>query len=178
MSDNDDLGTFRVQPRELGFAGAGLTRPECVLCTASGDVYVSHWGGGVTRIATDGGQQDIVAEGEKLATNGFAITAEGDFLLANLHGEGGGAWRLNRDGEAQPFLTEIDGNLLPPANFVGVDRRGWVWITVSTWSVPRQLAYRGEVADGFIVLVNEKGARIVAEDIGYTNEAIVDASGE
>ncbi|MDP6707135.1 MAG: SMP-30/gluconolactonase/LRE family protein [Alphaproteobacteria bacterium] len=178
MSGNGDIAGFRVQPSDLGFAGQGLTRPECVLCTASGDFYVSNWSGGVTRVAADGSQQDIVAEGQDIATNGFAISAEGDFLLANLHGEGSGAWRLRRDGSAEPFLTEIDGRRLPPANFVGVDRRGWVWVTVSTWSEPRQLAYRRDVADGIVVLVNDRGARIVADGLGYTNEAIVDASGD
>ena len=181
MSDADNLDNLHVIPAELGFAGSGLSRPECVLCTRAGDIYVSHWsaaGGGVTRIAANGEQQDIVAADAKLGTNGFAITPEGNFLLANLHAEGGGGvWRLRRDGTAEPFLNEIDGRPLPPANFVGVDRQGRVWITVSTWHEPRALAYRADVADGFIILVDERGARIVAEDIGYTNEAIVDPSG-
>lgn len=178
----NDLGEFRVRPAELTLVGGGLKRPECVLCTASGDIYVSHWsdkGGGITRIANTGAQHDIVGRGVAIGTNGFAITAEGDFLLANLHPEGGGgAWRLKRDGTAEPFLTEIDGRRLPPANFVGADREGRVWITVSTWHEPRYLAYRRDVADGFVVLVDGRGARIVADELGYTNEAIVHPSGE
>jgi sugar lactone lactonase YvrE len=34
------------------------------------------------------------------------------------------------------------------------------------------------VADGFIVLIDERGPRIVADEIGYTNEAIVDPTGD
>jgi len=176
-----DLDGFRIGPVELSFVGGGLRRPECVLCTAGGDIYVSHWSdqGGVTRIANTGVQHDIVGTDAAIGTNGFAISAEGDFLLANLHPEGGGgAWRLRRDGSAEPFLNEIDGRGLPPANFVGVDTEGRVWITVSTWREPRFLAYRKDVADGFIVLVDKRGARIVADGLGYTNEAIVHPSGD
>ncbi len=179
MSVSGDIGGFRVGPGELGFLGAGLKRPECVLCTANGDTYISNWEGGVTRIAAGGEQHDIVDTTRAIGTNGFAITAEGDFLCANLHADGGGgAWRVRRDGTSEPFLVEIDGRALPPANFVGVDKAGRVWITVSTWREPRSLAYRPEVADGFVILVDGRGARIVLDDCGYTNEAIVDPTGE
>ena len=109
MAEIDD---FRIAPGDLSFVGSGLKRPECVLCTESGDIYVSRWGedgGGVTRIAADGAQHDIIGRGAPLGTNGFAITAEGDFLVANLHPDASGAWRLKRDGAAEPFLTEIGG---------------------------------------------------------------------
>lgn len=178
-----DLSDFRVAAADLGHFGHDFNRPECVLCTASGDIFVSRWeGGGVTHVRPDGSQQDIICgtgpDAPKVGTNGFAISPEGDFLLANLHDEGGGAWRLRRDGSNEPFLTEIDGKPIPPTNYVGVDRKGRTWITVSTWQQPRQLAYRRDVADGFIILVDEKGPRIAAEGIGYTNEAVVDASGD
>ena len=179
MTASGGIGGFRVEPGELGFLGQGLKRPECVLCTANGDTYVSNFEGGVTRLPASGGQHDIVDGSHPIGTNGFAITAEGDFLCANLHPDGGGgAWRVRRDGSSEPFLVEIDGRPLPPANFVGVDKAGRVWITVSTWREPRQLAYRPDVADGFIILVDRRGSRIVLDDCGYTNEAIVDPSGE
>ena len=179
MTTSGGIGEFRVAPGALGFLGKGLTRPECVLCTANGDVYVSNFEGGVTRIPAQGAQHDIADRSRPIGTNGFAITAEGDFLCANLHPEGGGGvWRVRRDGSSEPFLVELDGRPLPPANFVGIDQAGRVWITVSTWREPRQLAYRADVADGFIILLDDRGARIVLDDCGYTNEAIVDPSGE
>ncbi len=180
MTQTNGLGGFTVQPSELETYGQGLKRPECVLATAAGDVAVSYWsadGGGVTHIRSDGSRRDIAASGA-IGTNGFAITAEGDFLLANLHNDGGGAWRLSRTGDLTPFLLEIDGKRLPPANFVGVDRNDRVWITVSTWLEPRALAYRPNASDGFIILVDDKGARIAADGLGYTNEAVVDGSGD
>jgi hypothetical protein len=48
---------------------------------------------------------------------------------------------------------------------------------VSTRQRPRAAAYRGDVADGFIVVVDARGARIVADGLGYTNEALVSPDG-
>ena len=173
-----ELGDFRVTARDLRFVGQGLRRPECVLCNAAGDIFVSHWEGGVTRIEPNGRQTDYLGPGKPtLRTNGFAISPEGDFLCANLEPPGG-VWRVTRERQQYPVCLEADGILLDSCNFCMVDRQGRVYITVSTRKNPRQLAYRKDVASGFIVLVDRKGARIVADGIGYTNEAIVDPSGE
>ena len=173
--------TFQLKPGDLDFYGAGLTRPECVLCLADGTVITSHWEGGVSIIDTAGGRRDILGQRSNdlppVATNGFALTGAGDFLLADLHGDGGGVWRLSQDGNVSPLLVELDGQALPSANFVGVDHKDRIWITISTRHDPRALAYRADVADGFIILMDGAGARIVADNIGYTNEAIVDPSG-
>ena len=171
---------FSLEPNDLGAVGGGLVRPECVLCTAAGDVVVSNWKGGVTHIRPDGSQREILSSGgTRIGTNGFAMLANGDFLLANLHDEGGGGvWRLRPDGRAEPFLTEVEGRRIQPANYVGLDHRGRIWITVSTRHEPRSLAQRPDIADGYIILVDRKGARVVADHLGYTNEAIVDGSGD
>ncbi len=176
-----NVDDFQLQPSGLDIFGQGLTRPECVLCLSDGTVITSHSEGGVSVMGTDGKPRHILGQREGLppvATNGFALTQDGDFLLADLHGEGGGAWRLSQEGAISPLVVEVDGEKLPPTNFVGVDQQGRVWITVSTRHDPRALAYRPDVADGFIVLLDGNGARIVADDVGYTNEAIVDPSGE
>ena len=157
---------------------SGLVRPECVACLESGDVFVSHHGGGVTHLSPTGVKTDILGNGDPVvATNGFSITAAGDFLCANLLPPGG-AWRITRDGQQSPVVTEVDGVDLVSVNFVHVDADERIWVTVSTRENPRQLAYRADVASGFIVLVDEKGARVVADDIGYTNEAKVDPAGD
>ncbi len=172
---------FLLEPGDLGFYGAGLTRPECVLCLADGTVITSHWEGGVSLIDRHGGRRDVLGQRDgglpPVATNGFALTGAGDFLLADLHGEGGGVWQLSQNGDVRPLLVELDGQALPSANFVGIDHENRIWITISTRHDPRALAYRPGVADGFIILMDKNGARIVADGIGYTNEAIVDPSG-
>lgn len=169
---------FRLSPSELKTLGKGLKRPECVLCTEAGDIFVSHREGGVTQIRPDGVQRDILGNREPVTlTNGFAIAQNGDFLLANLVPPGG-VWRLTREGRQSPFLTEVDGKALDQVNYVGVDVKGRAWVTVSTRQIPRHLAQRKGANDGFVALVDGKGARIVADGLGYTNEAIADSSGE
>lgn len=161
--------------------GAGLNRPECVLANAHGDLFTADWRGGVAHIRPDGTQTLYQCElpgGRPARPNGIALRRDGSFLFADLGSDTGGVFALSRDGKVAPFLIEVDGVPLPPSNFVVEDALGRIWVTVSTRLVPRALAYRREVADGFVVLVDQRGARIVADGLGFTNEAILDASGE
>ncbi len=160
--------------------GSGLSRPECVLCTEAGDLYVSDWGGGVARIAPDGSQQRFLGclpDGGPLQPNGIALCADGTFLVAHLGADEGGVYALDRSGRVRPFLTRVDGVDLPPTNFVVQDTAGRTWVTVSTRRRPRAAAYRGDCADGFIAVVDGGGARIAADGLGYTNEVAIDPSG-
>jgi sugar lactone lactonase YvrE len=159
--------------------GHDLHRPECVVGTPAGDVFVSDWRGGITAIRAHGSQEswlDRTAPSD-LRPNGFALAVDGSFLVANL-GDRGGVWRLQRDGIVTPFLTEVNGFPVPPANFVTIDREGRTWISVSTRQHPRHLAWRPDVADGFVVLVDARGARVVADGLHYTNEVRVGPSGD
>jgi sugar lactone lactonase YvrE len=167
-----------VWPPSFEPFASGLRRPECVLCTAAGDLVVPDWRGGVTVIRADGRQHAWLARnGSELRPNGIALNADGSFLLANL-GDTGGIWRLDLERVLTPWLVEVDGIALPPANYVTVDDRGRTWISVSTRQRPRQLAWRPDVADGFVVLVDERGPRIVADSLHYTNECRPDPTGE
>ncbi len=167
---------FSVSPATLKWEGNGLVRPECVLATAAGDLFAADWRGGVAHIRTDGSQTLYAGRlpgGRPLRPNGIALRRSGAFLLADLGVTQGGVFELGRDGSVRPFIEEVDGVELPPSNFVAEDRLGHIWVTVSTRLRPRTQAHRADVADGFIVLVDERGARIVADGLGYTNEAVV-----
>jgi sugar lactone lactonase YvrE len=169
-----------VDPAALGFIGSGLKRPECVLATLSGALYTADWRGGVAQTAGDGTQtlyKGALPDARPLRPNGIALRRDGSFLLADLGETAGGVFALRRDGDARPFLECVEGLDLPPTNFVFEDDSARVWITVSTRQVPRAAAYRADVADGFIVLVDERGARIVADGLGYTNEAMLSPDG-
>ena len=168
-----------LTPGELFAVGQNLRRPECVLCTADGSVFVSDWQCGVCRISPDGAQTRFLASHPPcdLRPNGIALQPDGSFLLANL-GDAGGVWTLHRDGRAEPFLLEVASTPLPPTNFVLPDREGRTWVTVSTRIEPRADAYRPTASDGFIVLVDKQGARIAADGLGYTNEVQVHPGGE
>ena len=174
MSMNQRVPLTALEP-----FGAGLSRPECVVATRSGDVFVPHWPGGVTVVHADGQTQTwrAISSPVDLRPNAIALTSDGSFLIANL-GDDGGVWRLDRAGALTPLLIEVDGVPLPPANFVTIDEHDRIWISVSTRRVPRQQAWRADVADGFVVLIDASGPRIVADGLHYTNEVRPDPSGE
>lgn len=158
--------------------GTALSRPECVVATPSGDLYVPEWPGGVTVIRADGRTETwrAASPAPDLRPNGIALAADGSFLVANL-GDDGGVWRLDRAGLLTPVVTDVDGVPLPPANFVTIDDQDRTWISVSTRLFPRQQAWRADVADGFVVVLDRLGARIVADGLHYTNEVRPDPAG-
>ena len=163
----------------LAAHGAGLNRPECVLPTRSGDVFVPEWPGGVTVVRADGRTHTwrAMATTVDLRPNGIALAPDGSFLIANL-GDAGGVWRLDHAGRLTPVVEEVDGVALPPANFVTVDDQHRIWISVSTRLQPRQQAWHDGVADGFVVVLDAAGARIVADGLHYTNEVRPDPAGK
>ena len=167
---------------EAGTLGAGLVRPECVLATASGNLFAADWRGGVAHLGPDGRQTlylGSLPEGRPLRPNGIALLADGSFLIAQLGADDGGVYRLQRNGRVTPWLLAVDGVALPPTNFVVQDGAGRTWVTVSTRHQPRALAYRGDVADGFIVCVDAQGrAAVVADGLGYANEVALHPSGQ
>jgi sugar lactone lactonase YvrE len=174
------LGGGVIALDELAFVGSGLSRPECVLVTRSGHVHTADWRGGVATLHPDGSAtlvRGALPGGRPLRPNGMALTRHQTFLLADLGEELGGVYELHRDGRTVPLVERVDGIDLPPTNFVSIDARGRTWITVSTSHRPRALAYRRDVADGFIAVIDDRGARIVADALGYTNEALLSPDG-
>jgi len=166
---------------QLLAVGGGLVRPECVLATRSGDIYSADWRGGVAHLHTDGTQilyAGHMPDGSDPKPNGIALLPDGDFLFTHLGADSGGVYRLTRTGVISPWLTQVDGQALPPTNFVVQDAQGRTWITVSTRKTPRALGYRRSCNDGFIVCVAPDGhARIAADGLGYTNEVAIHPDG-
>lgn len=116
-------------------------------------------------------------DGLPLFPNGIALQSDGSFLVTHLGATSGGVFRLTREGGVTPWLLDVDGTDLPPTNFVLLDAQGGAWVTVSTRLLPRALGYRRSCNDGFIVRVDERGARIAADGLGYTNEVALHPSG-
>ena len=175
MSETESL----LDLSEVTFLGSGLNRPECLLCTSNGDIYSADGRGGVAVSGGETGLREVfqaAAGSETILPNGIALQRDGSFLVTNLH-ESGGVFRLDRDGKLSEVLRQVDGVDLPATNFVLVDDRGRVWVTVSTRQSPRSAAYRKDGADGFVVLIDGKGARIVADKVGYANELQLDRQG-
>jgi sugar lactone lactonase YvrE len=169
---------FKLTTDEISTIGSGMQRPECVLATRCGDLFCSDSRGGYNIVKPDGQSRFVKAIGapDDFTPNGIALTPNRDILAANL-ADSSGVWRIKPDGQASLFLAEADGMALPPVNFVGLDHRGRLWISVSTRAVPRHPSFRKGWADGFIAVHDRGAARIVADNIAFTNEAIVDPSG-
>jgi len=170
-----------IDPAKLSYLGHDLHRPECVLATRSGAVFTCDWRGGIVRMTPDGQQSFIGTQYEAgkgpLRPNGITLMPDGAFLAANL-ADSGGVWRIDADGTAEPFITEADGAPIPPANFVTRDNAGRIWITVSTRLQPRTLANNANANDGFLILSDDRGTRVVADGFCFTNEVCVDPSGD
>ncbi len=166
--------SFALDLSELQFVGNNLARPESVLTMKDGTLYVSDARGGVTRIDTDGTQTLLGnVHGEP---NGLAMDHDGNIYFANI--DDGKVYRLRPDGGTDVVLSEIDGKPLGAVNFVFLDSRGRMWITVSTHIIPWFPAAAAPRPDGYIILVDEKGPRVVADGILFTNEARLDANEE
>ena len=168
-----------IDINSLSFIGENLSRPECVLVDFKRALHIADWRGGVTIISNKNKNRTIIAQGNtELKPNGIAILAGNDgWLVTHLGDTEGGVYHLQPDGKLEPFLLEVDKKALPPTNYVHIDKLARIWITVSTCLTPRILGCRPDHSDGFIILIDERGPRVVADNLGYTNECVVDPSG-
>jgi gluconolactonase len=165
---------FRLQLSDLTYTGHDLVRPESIIAQPNGTLWVSDGRGGVTRIDPDGQQEFIGGLGGE--PNGLAMMDDGSILVANIGT--GTIQKLHPDGRAEEFLTEVDGVRLTSSNYVYIDSKNRLWLAFSTRESHWWPAAAQPRPDGYIVLVDEKGARIVRDDIYFTNEVRLDANEE
>lgn len=185
------LRNFQVDPQRIETVGRDLQRPECILAERDGTLWSADARGGVVRIAPDGSQQLITQSADPhfdleasaadsllagTLPNGLAFAANGDILISNFGTDR--LERMTRTGETQVMLDSIDGKPLGKVNFVLRDSKDRIWVTISTMVNPWSDAIRSDLADGAIVLIDDKGARIVADGFHFTNEIRLDASEE
>ncbi|HEY1630755.1 MAG TPA: SMP-30/gluconolactonase/LRE family protein [Rhizomicrobium sp.] len=177
------LAGWQVDPAAIRRVGHDLARPECVLAERDGSLWTADSRGGVVHIRPDGTQRLITAASTPGAgaqnlfdgtlPNGLAFARNGDLLIANF---GTDALEvMTRDGQCSTLYDSIDGKPLGKVNFVLRDRRDRLWITISTKISPWNAAISKTQADGYIVLIDEKGPRIVADGFHFTNEIRFDA---
>jgi len=186
-SGHNPLLDWRPDPSAIAFVGRDLQRPECILAVPDGTLFTADARGGVMRIAPDGTQRLIAQEGphppdapaaspsllDGTLPNGLAFDRNGDFLISNF-----GTDRLERmdgTGRTTVLLDSIEGTPLGKVNFVLRDSRNRLWVTVSTRVNPWSDAIRKDLDDGYVVLIDARGARIVADGLHFTNELRLDA---
>jgi gluconolactonase len=186
------LAGFTVDRAAISFLGDGLQRPECILAERDGTIWAADARGGVMRIAPDGAQSFVGPKSELSPggagfderyvqtrgslPNGLAFDRNGDFLIANF-----GTDRLDvmtRDGATRVLIDQIEGRPIGKANFVTRDSKDRLWLTVTTRMIPWTRHVETMSEDGYIAVIDGKGARIVADGMCGTNELRFDASEE
>lgn len=190
MGRNPIVG-FQVDPADIVHVGRDLARPECILAERDGSLWSADARGGVVHICPDGSQRliaqqqnDRFAEALDEATrfttgtlpNGLAFDAEGRILVSNFGTDR--LERMTREGKSEVLLDTIDGTPIGKVNFVLTDRKGRIWITISTRIVNWMQAISPNVSDGYVAVLDEKGARVVADGFMFTNEIRFDAAEE
>ena len=175
MSNNAvPIKEFRLELSDLTFTGHDLVRPESIIAQPNGTLWTSDGRGGVTRIDPDGQQHFLGGLGGE--PNGLAMADDGSIFVANIGT--GTIQKLHPDGRVEEFLTEVDGVKLTTADFVFLDSRNRFWMGFSTRESHWWPAAAQPRPDGYIVLLDEKGPRIVADGIYFTNEVRLDAREE
>lgn len=188
---HNPLRDWRVDPAAIRTVGTDLQRPECILAERDGTLWSADARGGVMRIAADGTQQLVVQQADPhfdvkadaaasllsgTLPNGLAFARNGDILIANF-----GTDRLEvmtRSGETRVLADSIHGKPMGKVNFVLRDSKDRLWVTISTRVNPWSDAITPALADGSICLIDERGARIVADGFRFTNEIRLDAKEE
>lgn len=162
----------------LRTVGAGLDRPESVLALKDGRVYASDRKKGVVRVLPEPSQnRELAFPHPDFVPNGIALLADGTFLIANL-GSRGGLWRMTGSDELSPYATSAGDTPVGPCGFVFPDSKNRLWIALTTQTHPRECAYRKNVRDGAIAMVNAKGnLQICATGLGFVNEVRVHPNG-
>ncbi|MFN4309217.1 MAG: SMP-30/gluconolactonase/LRE family protein [Ferrovibrio sp.] len=191
MTAVNPLKGFRLTLDDLNFIGHDLQRPECILAEPDGTLWSADARGGVMRIAPDGSQRLIAQQAdshfagttdlakrftEGTLPNGLAFARNGDILISNF-----GTDRLevmDREGRSRVLHDRIDGRPIGKVNFVLRDSKDRIWLTVSTRIKNWMEAIRPGIDDGFIALADERGLRIVADGLHFTNEIRFDAGEE
>ncbi len=166
---------FRLDLSELTYTGHDLIRPESIIAQPNGTLWTSDGRGGVTRIGPDGNQEFLGGLGGE--PNGLAMADDGTIIVANI-GTGTIQKLYPDDGHVEEFLTEVDRVKLTTANFVFLDGKNRLWMAFSTHEQHWWSAAAHPRPDGYIVLLDEKGPRIVRDDIYFTNEIRLDAKEE
>jgi sugar lactone lactonase YvrE len=183
------LEGFQVDRATIRQVGYDLQRPECILAEPDGTLWTADARGGAMRIDPDGAQELIRQTGQSAGEgdtdprryltegslpNGITFAGNGDLIIANFGTDA--VERMTRDGHSQTLFTEIDGEPLGKVNFAMTDRRGRIWITVTTRVRPWIRSINERTADGYVAVMDDAGLRVVADGFVGTNEARFDAA--
>jgi gluconolactonase len=183
---------FVVDPSMISYVGHDLQRPECILAEPDGMLWAADARGGVVRIDTNTGEQELIIQGAATSfedatddasrftqgtlPNGMAFASNGDILISNFGTDR--LERMTREGDNTVLYDSINGERIGKVNFVIRDSQDRIYMTISTMIPNWMEAISPNVADGRIVLVDDQGIRVVADGLAFTNEIRLDANEE
>jgi len=165
-----DISDFRIHAADFGTYGQGLSRPECVWIDHDG-VWTSDGRGGVSHVHPDRPAETLGSG--IVEPNGISRRTDGSFVAAGL-GDGK-VHRIAPDGTTTVLLDSIDGRPLGAVNCAWADKDR-TWVSVMTTSFPWSVSMN-EGPMGYIILMDDSGARIVADGLHQTNELKVSPDG-
>jgi gluconolactonase len=168
---NKKLKNFTLSPGDLSIFGGGLTRPECVQADPEG-VWASDDRGGIARV-TQTGIAELRGQGV-YEPNGYSRTSDGAFIVAGL--KDNKVFRIDRSGSVSVVLDQFEGRPLGTVNTAWADSKGRIWVSMMTRQ-ERWYHALNTKPDGYILLIENGRARIVADDLHLTNEIKVHPNG-
>ncbi len=169
---NKKLKNFTLKARDLSIFGSGLTRPECVRSDQEG-VWASDDRGGIARV-TQTGVAELRGQGV-YEPNGYSRTSDGSFIVAGL--KDNKVFRIDRSGSVSVVLDHFEGRPLGTVNTAWADTKGRIWVSMMTRQ-ERWYHALNTKPDGYILLIENGRARIVADDLHLTNEIKVHPNGQ
>ena len=171
---------------ELQRVGVGVQRPEDVVVSRDGRVWLSDQASACAEVLSDGSLRRVGEAGG--APNGINMDAQGRILIANvgrgLDGQNGGSEAIGgggplqrldiETGEIEVLCNEVDGRQLLTSNYPIVDSAGNIYCSHSTFASGND-AFSGE-GDGWLFRVNVDGSvDKLAEGIQFANGLALDA---
>lgn len=165
---------FRLSLDEIEFFGTDFSRPESILAQRDGTLYVSDNRGGVKRVRPDGSEALLPVPIHEV--NGITMDSRGNLYLADINGRR--VFRMHPDGSHEVLLSEFEGQPLGPVNYIFVDSRDRLWISIMTREEIWFTAAASPRPDGYILLMDENGVRKVFDGVIMPNEIRLDAKEE
>jgi gluconolactonase len=168
---NSRLKDFSLRRGDFSVFGSGLTRPECVRADHEG-VWASDDRGGIARVIAQG-VAELRGRGV-YEPNGYSRTRDGTFVVAGL--KDNKVFRIFPDGRTEVVLETFADKPLGTVNTAWVDNRERIWVSVMT-RFERWHQALNTPPDGYVLLIEDGEARIVADELHLTNEIKVHPNG-
>ncbi len=167
-----------IRKDQLSKVGVGVQRPEDVVVSRDGRVWMADEASAAAEALPDGTLNRVGNAGG--LPNGNNMDLEGRIIIANvggLEGDGGSGpvQRLDVDtGEIEVLADEIDGIPLMLSNYPHVDSQGRIWVTHSTSRSGDEALAAGD-DDGFLFRIETDGSlTMLATEVEFPNGITLD----